>query len=56
MMSPGDTVDGILREAADGRPISKAEAEWFLSFAENSIEAAIRSAIAIPAIHSMLYC
>jgi len=45
-MSPSSSVDGILREAADGRPISKAEAEFLLSLAENSMEAALLRSVA----------
>jgi biotin synthase len=40
-MKPDPKVEGILREAADGRPITRAEAETLLSFAENSLEAAL---------------
>ena len=45
-MSPSSSVDGILREAADGRPISKAEAEFLLSLPENSTEAALLRSVA----------
>jgi len=45
-MSPSSSIDGILREAADGRPISKTEAERLLSFAENSTEAALVRSVA----------
>jgi biotin synthase len=45
-MTPDTKVDGILREATNGRPITKAEAEFLLSFPENSLEAALLRAVA----------
>ena len=45
-MTPDTKVAGILREATDGRPITKAEAEFLLSFPENSLEAALLRAVA----------
>lgn len=39
-------VNGILSEAMNGRPITKAEAELFLSFPENSLEAVLLQAAA----------
>jgi biotin synthase len=40
-MKPDLLVESLLREAADGRPLTKAEAELLLSFAEHSLEAAL---------------
>jgi len=34
-------VDGILKEALEGRSITKAEAEFLLSFSESSLEASL---------------
>ena len=40
-MTAYDRLTGVLREARDGRPISKVEARFLLSYAEDSLEAAI---------------
>ena len=40
-VKPDNRVEGILREAADGRAIAKAEAEFLLAFPENSLEAVL---------------
>jgi biotin synthase len=45
-MKPDNRVDGILKEAMDGRAITKAEAELLLSFPENSLEAVLLRATA----------
>ena len=45
-MKPDAKVDGILKEATNGRPITKAEAQFLLSFPENSLEAALLRAVA----------
>jgi len=45
-MKPDTKVDGILKEATNGRPITKAEAQFLLSFPENSLEAALLRAAA----------
>jgi biotin synthase len=44
-MTPDTKVDGVLKEATDGRPITKAEAQFLLSFPENSLEAALLRAV-----------
>jgi biotin synthase len=45
-MTTDTKVNGILREATDGRPITKAEAQFLLSFPENSLEAVLLRAAA----------
>ena len=45
-MKPDRRVDGILREAMQGKAIGKAEAEHLLTFSENSLEAALLRATA----------
>jgi biotin synthase len=45
-MGPDSRIEGTLREAADGKPISKAEAECLLAVSENSLEAALLRSVA----------
>ena len=40
-VKPDNKAEGLLREALDGRPITKAEAEFLLAFPENSLEAVL---------------